>query len=80
MISELEKRQEQLVQAQKLSSIGIMAAGIAHQLNNPLNNISTSCQIVIEELDENKDVFLRQMLENSEHEVQRARDIVRRVA
>lgn len=77
MISELEKRQEQLVQAQKLSSIGIMAAGIAHQLNNPLNNISTSCQIVIEELDENKDAFLRQMLENSEHEVQRARDIVR---
>ncbi|MGE5258963.1 MAG: HAMP domain-containing protein, partial [Hyphomicrobiales bacterium] len=36
MIAELEKRQEQLVQAQKLSSIGIMASGIAHQLNNPL--------------------------------------------
>jgi len=77
MISELEKRQEQLVQAQKLSSIGIMAAGIAHQLNNPLNNISTSCQIVLEELDEKGNGFLRQMLENSEHEVQRARDIVR---
>lgn len=77
MISELEKRQEQLIQAQKLSSIGIMAAGIAHQLNNPLNNISTSCQIVLEELDENENAFLRQMLENSEHEVQRARDIVR---
>jgi len=77
MISELEKRQEQLIQAQKLSSIGIMAAGIAHQLNNPLNNISTSCQIVLEELDEKENVFLRQMLENSEHEVQRARDIVR---
>lgn len=65
MISELEKRQEQLVQAQKLSSIGIMAAGIAHQLNNPLNNISTSCQIVIEELDENKDAFLSRCLKTA---------------
>lgn len=77
MISELEKRQEQLVQAQKLSSIGIMAAGIAHQLNNPLNNISTSCQIAIEELDPETNAFIVRILENSEHEVQRARDIVR---
>lgn len=77
MITELEKRQEQLVQAQKLSSIGIMAAGIAHQLNNPLNNISTSCQIVLEELDIADRDFIRRMLESSEQEVQRARDIVR---
>lgn len=77
MITELEKRQEQLVQAQKLSSIGIMAAGIAHQLNNPLNNISTSCQIILEEIEIADRDFIRRMLESSEQEVQRARDIVR---
>ena len=49
MIAELEKRQEQLVQTKKLSSIGILTSGVAHQLNNPLNNISTSCQILLEE-------------------------------
>ncbi len=77
MIGELEKRQNQLLQAQKLSSIGIMAAGIAHQLNNPLNNISTSCQIVLEELPEAHPEFIRQMLDSSEQEILRAREIVR---
>lgn len=40
MISELERRQDQLVQTKKLASLGILTSGIAHQLNNPLNNIS----------------------------------------
>ncbi len=77
MIAELEKRQDQLVQSKKLSSIGILASGIAHQLNNPLNNISTSCQIVLEEFDHAEPEFLRKMLTNIEQEVYRARDIVR---
>jgi two-component system, NtrC family, sensor kinase len=51
MVAELEKRQDQLVQAKKLSSFGVLTSGVAHQLNNPLNNISTSCQILMEELD-----------------------------
>ncbi|BCS95400.1 two-component sensor histidine kinase [Desulfoluna limicola] len=77
MIGELEKRQNQLLQAQKLSSIGIMAAGIAHQLNNPLNNVSTSCQIVLEELPDAEPEFIRKMLDSSEQEILRAREIVR---
>ncbi len=77
MIAELEKRQDQLVQSKKLSSIGILASGIAHQLNNPLNNISTSCQIVLEEFDQADPEFSRKMLTNIEQEVYRARDIVR---
>ena len=77
MIGELENRQNQLLQAQKLSSIGIMAAGIAHQLNNPLNNVSTSCQIVLEELPDADPEFIRKMLDSSEQEILRAREIVR---
>jgi signal transduction histidine kinase len=77
MIRELEKRQDQLVQAKKLSSLGTFTSGIAHQLNNPLNNISTSCQILIEELDKADPEFSHRMLGNIEHEVRRARDIVR---
>jgi signal transduction histidine kinase len=77
MVEELAKRQDQLVQSKKMSSLGILTAGIAHQLNNPLNNISTSCQIVMEELDEGDRELLRKMLGNIEQEVHRARDIVK---
>ncbi|MGA2401858.1 MAG: ATP-binding protein [Syntrophobacteraceae bacterium] len=77
MISELEKRQDQLLQAKKMSSLGTLTSGIAHQLNNPLNNISTSCQILLEEFDKSDAEFSHRMLNNIEHEVHRARDIVR---
>lgn len=77
MVAELEKRQDQLLQAKKLSSLGTLTSGIAHQLNNPLNNISTSCQILLEEIGETAPDFHQRMLRNIEQEVHRARDIVR---
>ncbi|MCK4838220.1 MAG: hypothetical protein KAS94_05415, partial [Desulfobulbaceae bacterium] len=73
MSAELEKQQESLVEAQKLSALGTLAAGTAHQLNNPLNNISTSCQIAIEEIEESSDPdFIKGLLADIEQEVQRA--------
>jgi signal transduction histidine kinase len=77
MISELQKRQDQLVQAQKLSSLGVLTSGIAHQLNNPLNNISTSCQILQEEIGADNSEFTGKLLKNIDQEVDRARDIVK---
>ncbi len=77
MISELEKRQDQLVQAQKLSSLGVLTSGIAHQLNNPLNNISTSGQILQEEIVDGNSEFIGKLLSNIDQEVDRARDIVK---
>lgn len=76
MVSELQRRQEQLVQSQKLSSIGTLSAGIAHQLNNPLNNISTSCQIAISDFDTAEKDLLWQMLGNIDQETNRAGDVV----
>ena len=77
MMLELQSRHNQLVQSQKLSSIGTLSAGMAHQLNNPLNNISTSAQILADNLDKGADAFNRKMLNNIERETARARDIVR---
>lgn len=76
MVRELERRQDQLVQSQKLSSIGTLAAGIAHQLNNPLNNISTSCQIATDEFGVGDPEMVKRMLKNIEQETYRARDVV----
>ncbi|WP_421899491.1 sensor histidine kinase [Maridesulfovibrio sp.] len=76
MVEQLIKRRRQLVQAQKLSSIGTLSSGIAHQLNNPLNNISTSCQI-LEERQKGQDDFSDRMMHNIMQETLRARDIVK---
>lgn len=77
MVSELQRRQDQLIQAEKLSSLGTLTAGVAHQLNNPLNNISTSCQIAIDEFDAGDGPFLKKMLANIDQETLRARDVVK---
>jgi len=76
MVENLEQNQEQLFQAKKLSSIGTLASGTAHQLNNPLNNISTSCQIALEELKPG-DEFIEKMLKIIEQESYRASEIVK---
>ncbi len=76
MVHELELRQAQLVESQKLSSIGTLTAGVAHQLNNPLNNISTSCQIALDDFDTGDQTFIKKMLRNIEQETYRARDVV----
>lgn len=78
MICELESSQNQLVQEKKLASLGVLTAGIAHQLNNPLNNIFTSCQLLRESGAHGGDAgFPAEMLRNIHQEVLRARDIVR---
>jgi signal transduction histidine kinase len=77
MVRELERRQDQLVQSKKLAAIGTLTAGVAHQLNNPLNNISTSCQIAIDELQDGDIDMLKRMLRNIDQETLRARDVVK---
>ncbi|MFO7605373.1 MAG: HAMP domain-containing sensor histidine kinase [Desulfurivibrionaceae bacterium] len=78
MSVELERQRESLVEAQKLSSLGTLAAGTAHQLNNPLSNISTSCQIAIEEMENIAgSQFIKDLLKDIEQEVQRAGDTVK---
>jgi two-component system NtrC family sensor kinase len=49
--AELEKTQIQLVQAEKMSSLGKLSAGVAHQLNNPLGGITLYTKFLLEDYD-----------------------------
>ncbi len=77
MLQELHRRSEQLIQSEKVASLGTLTSGVAHELNNPLNNISTSVQILIEELAEGDLDYQRELLQETEKQVERARDIVK---
>jgi C4-dicarboxylate-specific signal transduction histidine kinase len=48
---ELRDKQEQLVQAGKLATLGELTTGVAHELNNPLNNIGLFVENVLDQLE-----------------------------
>lgn len=77
MVQELAVNQDNLVQTKKLASLGTLASGIAHEINNPLNNISTSCQILMEEIDSRDKEYLQKLLSNISIQTDKARDIVK---
>ena len=76
MVGQLRHNNEQMVQTEKLTALGTLTSGVAHELNNPLNNISTSCQILLEELGNEASSYHRELLEAIDQQVIKARDIV----
>jgi len=69
--------ERKLIQAEKLAAVGEMAAGIAHELNNPLTTVTGFTELVLEDLPEGAQS--RSDLDLVLQEARRARDVVRRL-
>jgi len=69
--------ENRLIQAAKLAAVGEMAAGIAHELNNPLTSVTGFAELVLEDMPEGSES--RKDLETVMREALRARDVVRRL-
>lgn len=69
--------ENRLIQAAKLAAVGEMAAGIAHELNNPLTTVTGFSELVLEDLPQ--DFSYRTELEMVSREAHRASDVVRRL-
>jgi len=75
---ELRDKQEQLVQAGKLATLGELTTGVAHELNNPLNNIGLYVGNVIDriELGELSSESALEDLEKAMEQVRKATEII----
>ncbi|MEW5932347.1 MAG: ATP-binding protein, partial [Bacillota bacterium] len=72
---QLQRMQEELIQSEKMASLGQLSAGVAHELNNPLGGILLFAGSLLEELA--ADDPRRREIELIRREAQRCRDIVR---
>ncbi|KJR41019.1 integral membrane sensor signal transduction histidine kinase [Candidatus Magnetoovum chiemensis] len=77
MLNDMEIKKKHLIQSEKLAALGTLLSGVAHELNNPLSNISTSCQILIEDLEDLPLEFKQDLLTQIDEQTIRAKNIVR---
>ncbi|MCX7926143.1 MAG: ATP-binding protein [Fimbriimonadales bacterium] len=81
---ELRQKSEALIQQEKMSAIGTLAAGVAHELNNPLTAVVGFAQLIAEKLRSNRPANwsdteyerVAQAVENLVQGAHRSRDIV----
>jgi len=75
---QLEEAQKQLVHAEKLATMGTLAGGVAHEINNPLTAILTNVQMLLAD-DAVKDASDKESLQLIEEATKRCRSIVQKL-
>jgi C4-dicarboxylate-specific signal transduction histidine kinase len=77
---ELREKQEQLIQAGKLATLGELTTGVAHELNNPLNNIGLFIGNAIDLIElgmaDTEPERILQELHNAMQQVRKATEII----
>jgi signal transduction histidine kinase len=77
MLYKQRAQQSQIRHQEKAAALGVLVSGVAHELNNPLSNISTSVQLLME--GDSDPELSKQWLSHVDSETERARRIVRRL-
>ncbi|NOZ87787.1 MAG: HAMP domain-containing protein [Deltaproteobacteria bacterium] len=77
MLRELLRRHQQLIQSEKMAVVGNLTSGIAHELNNPLNNIGLSVESLLDGFEDYRPEQVRHILEQIATQVDRASGTVR---
>ena len=77
MMHELNRRQKEMIESHKLRAIGTLTAGIAHELNNPLNNITLTAAMLMEDYRTLNDDQRLEMVQDLINEAERSESIVR---
>jgi signal transduction histidine kinase len=75
MERELEKKERELIESDRLASLGKLAAGVAHEINNPLTGILTFAEDLLEDSEEEDP--RREDYKVIHHEALRCREIVK---
>jgi len=76
MLQELESREAVLIQSHKMRAVGTLTAGVAHELNNPMNNITLTAHMLLEDYDSLSDDERREMMEDVVSEAKRSKHII----
>jgi signal transduction histidine kinase len=76
MLNSLVEKQKALIQSTKLATIGQVTAGLAHEVNNPLNNISLTAEVLLEDLSAEGTPQTRGMVSDILAQTERAREVV----
>ncbi len=77
MSDELKTREEEIIQSKKLASLGTLTAGVAHELRNPLNNISMVAQNFVDMYDSLSRDQRIELMGRVEEETTRLEEIVK---
>ena len=77
MSEELKNREEEIIQSKKLASLGVLTAGVAHELTNPLNNISMIAQTYDEVYERLSNEQRIEFMNKVEKETDRIKEIVK---
>jgi two-component system NtrC family sensor kinase len=77
MMHQVVYRQELLMRTHKLKAVGTLTAGVAHELNNPINNIILTASVLQEDFKELSDEKCLELVNDLVGESERAQKIVR---
>lgn len=77
MIKEIDRREKIMVESHKLRAVGTLVAGVAHELNNPLNNTMLTASMLQEDYQSLKDDEKKELVQDILNETERSQKIVR---